>query len=337
MVKKTQKTALPSQDLLSDIQAISVIKKKKKRRKNSAKWKKNNKNTVSKNEKATTASTMWDSAKWNKTTTKKEGQKVWKTQSLSTKIPHPKSARKIQQKKNVENERKQLQQAIPKPTGDVIPEKAAKKLDNLVTLMPMNNFKVCWAPPDYATPEELDKKIEEYFAGWFSKRVVSQKLITHPDGTQEIEQQCMPMIGLVDLVLFLWFADKQSFYEYWKKPGFGYSIKRARMLIEREYEMALKWNNVAWAIFALKTNFGRKEPKEDDEKNQPNDLSTLLLDLRNARQQPNTIPSTSWPSMEVTESVPDSWWKLSPNETQIEQIPKEIIQWSAQPQSGTES
>jgi len=106
-------------------------------------------------------------------------------------------------------------------------------------------------PPMYNTPEELQAKIEEYFEGGFRKvrRIV---------GGKEVE---MPKITISDLVLFLGFCDRHSFYEYEKKPEFTHTIKRARSMIEREYEDRLTENNPAGAIFALK-NFNWTDKQE---------------------------------------------------------------------------
>ena len=66
---------------------------------------------------------------------------------------------------------------------------------------------------------------------------------------------------ICDLCLYLGFESRQSFYDYEKKEGFAYTIKRARLLIEREYEEQLQTNTPTGAIFALK-NFGWKDTYE---------------------------------------------------------------------------
>jgi len=105
-------------------------------------------------------------------------------------------------------------------------------------------------PPKYATAEELEAKIDEYFAGGYRTR----KVVTgnKKDGFQEIE---VSDITISDLVIFLGFCDRASFYDYEKKPEFAHTIKKARSFIEREYESLLKLGNPAGPIFALK-NFG---------------------------------------------------------------------------------
>jgi hypothetical protein len=103
-------------------------------------------------------------------------------------------------------------------------------------------------PPYYKTPEELQSKIDLYFKNGYRKKkiVVAGVEIT------------VPAITITDLVLFLGFCDRQSFYDYEKREGFSCTIKKARSFIEREYEELLRHGNCTGAIFALK-NFGWKD------------------------------------------------------------------------------
>lgn len=110
-------------------------------------------------------------------------------------------------------------------------------------------------PPKYKTAEELQKKIEEYFDWWYRTKEVVRKI-----GKDKYEVYHKPMITITDLVLFLWFSDRHSFYDYEKRPEFSHTIKRARTFIEREYEeLAQMW--LTTAIFALK-NFWRTDKQE---------------------------------------------------------------------------
>jgi len=103
-------------------------------------------------------------------------------------------------------------------------------------------------PPKYKTPEELDKAIEKYFSGGAMK-VKTLKL------GEEIE---VPTPTISDLVLFLGFADRHSFYAYEEKKEFSNTIKKARTMITREYENLLRKQSCTGAIFALK-NLGWKD------------------------------------------------------------------------------
>jgi len=111
-------------------------------------------------------------------------------------------------------------------------------------------------PPKYNSPEKLQSKIEEYFESGYRK--IKRVVGTKKEGFHEVE---VPDITISDLVIFLGFADRRSFYDYEKKPAFAHTIKRARTFIEREYETLLKLGNPAGPIFALK-NFGWTDKTE---------------------------------------------------------------------------
>jgi hypothetical protein len=69
---------------------------------------------------------------------------------------------------------------------------------------------------------------------------------------------------ITGLCLELGFCSRQSFYDYEEKPGFTYTIKKARLHIERAYEAKLSGKEVGGAIFALK-NLGWKDKSEVDQ------------------------------------------------------------------------
>jgi hypothetical protein len=74
-------------------------------------------------------------------------------------------------------------------------------------------------------------------------------------------------ITLTGMVIALGFCSKDTLYEYEKYPEFTDSVKRARLLVEQEYENRLvTGSNAASSIFALK-NFGwaDKHPSYLDE------------------------------------------------------------------------
>jgi hypothetical protein len=71
---------------------------------------------------------------------------------------------------------------------------------------------------------------------------------------------------LTGLVLALGLTCKDSLYEYGTYPEFSESVKRARTLVEMEYEKRLNsGSNAAAPIFALK-NFGWRDKPEDENK-----------------------------------------------------------------------
>ena len=112
-------------------------------------------------------------------------------------------------------------------------------------------------PPVFNTDEELQSKIDEYFKSGIKKRTV---LIGKAPNQYPLEIEVPTVSGLA---YFLGFCSRQSFYDYEKKEGFSYTIKRARLFIEVEYEEQLQHGNTTGAIFALK-NMGWKDKTEGD-------------------------------------------------------------------------
>jgi hypothetical protein len=112
----------------------------------------------------------------------------------------------------------------------------------------------------YKTAKELEDKIDEYFnvdKNNLEGRRTRTLKIKDADGDPII----VPNFTISDLVLFLGFCDRKSFYEYEEKPEFTHTIKKARTFIEREYEELLKGAACTGAIFALK-QFNWKDKQE---------------------------------------------------------------------------
>ena len=90
------------------------------------------------------------------------------------------------------------------------------------------------------TPERFDELVEEY------------------------RQLCADRedpVTFTGMALHLGFESRQSFYAYGKLEGFSYPVRKARAMVEAEYEKRLAGNNVAGAIFALK-NHGWSDRQE---------------------------------------------------------------------------
>jgi len=99
-------------------------------------------------------------------------------------------------------------------------------------------------PLKFETAEQLEAAIEKYF-DQFTKK-----------GKRALNESRPTITGLV---LFCGFESRQSFYAYEQKPGFSYTIKRARSRIENIYEQSLLTaRNAAGPIFALK-NLGWRD------------------------------------------------------------------------------
>ena len=109
-------------------------------------------------------------------------------------------------------------------------------------------------PRKFKTVEELQKAIDKYF------KEAKPELIA---GTESYKHNCPTITGLA---YALGFESRQSMYDYEKDSKFSYTIKRARLRIENQYEINLSDPSVkpAGSIFALK-NIGNWKDKQDIE------------------------------------------------------------------------
>ncbi len=94
-------------------------------------------------------------------------------------------------------------------------------------------------PPKFETPEQLKAACDEFIANNPGKLTVT------------------------GLAMWLGFCDRQSLYDYEKKPEFTCIIKEARLAVENDYELSLRTPSVTGAIFALK-NMGWKDKQEQE-------------------------------------------------------------------------
>lgn len=114
-------------------------------------------------------------------------------------------------------------------------------------------------PPMFDKPEEVEVLVKEYFEKGVKIKTV---VLGPPNARYSID---VPVPTITGLAIYLGFESRQSFYAYELKPAFSYTIKRARLFIENEYEELLQTGNVAGAIFALK-NLGWSDKTEIDQK-----------------------------------------------------------------------
>ncbi|MDD5060923.1 MAG: terminase small subunit [Candidatus Marinimicrobia bacterium] len=97
----------------------------------------------------------------------------------------------------------------------------------------------------FETPEDLQNAVDLYFLTCDS-----------PDKPQPK--------SVCGLALALGFVDRQSIYDYEKRPQFSCIIKRALLMVEENYEiMASHSKNAAGPIFILK-NMGWKDRVEQE-------------------------------------------------------------------------
>lgn len=107
-------------------------------------------------------------------------------------------------------------------------------------------------PRKIDSPEHFDDLVESY--------VVACK-------TDEVP------LTLTGMILALGLSSRQSLDEYANYEGFSDSIKRAKLLVENQYEIALHSPAATGSIFALK-NFGWKD-KQDIEHSGNLNLSSM--------------------------------------------------------------
>lgn len=105
----------------------------------------------------------------------------------------------------------------------------------------MTESKAVGRPRVIPSPEEFDRRVDSYF---------------------DLCRANNEPILLTGMVLALGLVSKDSFYHYETYPEFSDSVKRARTLVEMEYEKRLNLAQSATGpIFALK-NFGWKDKQE---------------------------------------------------------------------------
>lgn len=114
-------------------------------------------------------------------------------------------------------------------------------------------------PPLFSSPDDLQDKIREYFAEGVTKKTV---IIGKSPNQQAVEIEVPTISGLC---YYLGFESRQSFYDLQKRKDFSYTIKKARLFIEKHYEEMLQTGNTIGAIFALK-NFDWSDRQEVDHK-----------------------------------------------------------------------
>lgn len=101
----------------------------------------------------------------------------------------------------------------------------------------------------FETPEAMADAINDYFENGIKLR----KVVIGKGENARVEE--IPVPTITGLCYHIGFESRQSFYAYEQKPEFSYTVKRARLFIEQEYEEQLQVGNTVGAIFALK-NFG---------------------------------------------------------------------------------
>lgn len=125
-------------------------------------------------------------------------------------------------------------------------------------------------PPKYATPEELDNKICEYFELKTSKPITVEKdgaiiAVTDKHGNVAYTKEKPTLSGLS---VFLGFADRQSLYDQMQRgDDFSCVIKKAVTLISVFHEENLFEASCTGSIFWLKVH-GWDDKNKDEAKDE---------------------------------------------------------------------
>lgn len=130
-------------------------------------------------------------------------------------------------------------------------------------------------PVIFETPEEFELKVEEYFE--YVKGESEVVCDSDEDGNpvdREVWIRKPEPITITGLCLFLGFESRQSFYDYEKRQGFSYIVKKARLRVENHYEGSAQYAKTpTFHIFALK-NMGWSDKTEIDHKSTDGSMAT---------------------------------------------------------------
>lgn len=139
-----------------------------------------------------------------------------------------------------------------------------------------NNMAETGRPPTYETAVDFQTKVDTYFEYIKGEQgVIKSTEEGVPDQLYWIRKPEPPTI--TGLALFLGFESRQSFYDYEEKPEFSYTVKRARMAIESQYEKNLHGTSPTGSIFALKNMGWRDKVETGFTDNDGNDVQPVQL------------------------------------------------------------
>ena len=135
------------------------------------------------------------------------------------------------------------------------------------------------APPFYKTPEEMQKRIDEYF------KECEGHLLTDSDGRPLLDKNGFPImygtrpLTITGLALALGFNSRQALLNYQAKKEFHDTVTRAKAVVERYAEERLYDKDGAnGAKFSLANNFEGWKEKQQIEADVKNDV-TISVEL----------------------------------------------------------
>lgn len=122
-------------------------------------------------------------------------------------------------------------------------------------------------PPKFKSVEDLQSKIDAYFAATPTEKQTITGLALALDTTRE------------------------TLCDYQNKDEFSYTVKKAKLQIEHAYELSLRARGSAGDIFGLK-NFGWRDRQEMDHTTNGNDLPTPILGGMSVRRDDSDTETT---------------------------------------------
>jgi len=135
-------------------------------------------------------------------------------------------------------------------------------------------------PAMFRTPEEMQAKIDEYFATQIGRRPmldINGKQVYSKSGVPLFDEEPPTVSGLA---LYLGFTDRTSFYEYKTRAAFSDTVKRAITRIEHYAECGvLMRDKPTGSIFWLKNHGWRAEEETKVDVNLPADWKRIAKDL----------------------------------------------------------
>lgn len=126
-------------------------------------------------------------------------------------------------------------------------------------------------PLKFKTPEELQQKIDAYFAECdphiIEQEYIEEKrekgiLISQEVKTKKVMSKQIPytITGLANALD----TTRETLLDYEERDGFSDTIKRAKVKIENFVELSLFGGNATGPIFNLKNNYGWKDKTEQE-------------------------------------------------------------------------
>jgi hypothetical protein len=142
-------------------------------------------------------------------------------------------------------------------------------------------MKLMGRPPIFATPQEMQEAIDDYFASCVPvfARDDEGEIAYHKGNPIVIDINSPTISGLA---YHLGFESRQSFYDYENKDNFSYTIKRARLRIETLHEKNLSNPMIkpTGSIFWLK-NAGWKDRQDINlTGDMPDEISEKINQIR---------------------------------------------------------